>query len=87
LINVARPQLIDLFTLSDVIYKYIIASVVLDIIEKEPFDIHKTDLRLQEMINSPNIILTPHIAFYTRENNQRLGEKLIEEIVISTQSH
>jgi phosphoglycerate dehydrogenase-like enzyme len=80
LINPARPQLIDTLALARAIYTKEIAGAALDVIGQEPFDLRKSDLRIQEMVNSHNVILTPHIAWNTKEALKRLRNRAFEAI-------
>ncbi len=80
LINIARPQIVNTLDLAESIYNKCIAWVWLDIIEKEPFDVRKSDILIQEMVNSNNVLVTPHIAMMTREAIEKLGNSLILEL-------
>jgi phosphoglycerate dehydrogenase-like enzyme len=84
LVNMGRGKLIDTVALADALYRRKLAGAALDVIEGEPFNIRQADLRIQEMINSNNVVLTPHIAFNTKESTRRLGERVIQEIAALT---
>lgn len=80
LINVARAQVVDPLALAEAIYTGEIAGAALDLIDKEPFNLNHADMRIQEMVNSYKVILTPHIAYNTRESAIRLGERIVKEM-------
>jgi glycerate dehydrogenase len=80
LVNPARAQLVDTLALAEAIYNQDIAGAALDMIETEPFDIREADLRIQEMVNSFNVIVTPHIAWNTKEAAKRLEDRVVEAV-------
>lgn len=80
LVNCARWQIVDPLALAEAIYERRIAGAALDIVAREPFDSRTADPRLQEMINSNNVILTPHIAFNTKESTQRLSNRVLRTL-------
>lgn len=82
LINTARGELIDTEALVLGLKEKILAGAGLDVLEKEKelrgrLDGEKKIIELnQELIKMPNVIITPHIAFFTKE--------AVEEILEST---
>ncbi|MDB5179213.1 MAG: D-3-phosphoglycerate dehydrogenase [Patescibacteria group bacterium] len=80
LVNAGRGSVVDTLALADALYREKLAGAALDVIENEPFDIRTVDLRIQEMVNSNNVVVTPHIAFNTYESTERLGMRLIEAV-------
>jgi C-terminal binding protein len=73
LINTARGPIVDEAALLDALDSGHIAAAGLDVVEREPLD----NARLQE---HPNILLTPHTAFYSVEGYAELRTKTAEEI-------
>jgi len=73
LINMARGPIVHQGDLAQALHEGIIAGAALDVLEEEPPD--KND----PILNAPNCIITPHIAWASRESRQRL----IDEIVLN----
>jgi len=80
LVDTGRGKVVNTLALAQALYEQRLAGAALDVIENEPFNLRNADLRVQEMVNSNNVILTPHIAFNTRESTNRIGQRLIEEL-------
>jgi len=72
LINTARGGLVDEDALLDALKKQQISGAGLDVLEKEPpppaYPLLKADL--------PNLIITPHTAWASRESRQRLLDEI-----------
>ena len=71
LINTARGELVDTAALIDGLSKGIIAGAGLDVLEgekelKEKNNSHMVLLN-SELMKMPTVIITPHLAFYTKE--------------------
>ena len=77
LINTARGGLINEIDLVTAINEQWIAGVGLDVVEHEP--IHG-DSPLLSIINKPNVIITPHIAWTSDQAMQIQAEQLIGNI-------
>jgi C-terminal binding protein len=73
LINTARGPLVDECALLDALDSGHIAAAGLDVVEREPLD-------LERMREHPNILFTPHTAFYSVEGYNELRTKTAEEI-------
>jgi len=76
LINTARGALIDDYALIDALTKHKIAGAGIDVLRVEPprKGSPLLDLRL------PNLIITPHNAWASRQAMQRLAEQLIDNL-------
>ena len=76
LINTARGALIDDFALIEALEKHSIAGAGLDALREEPPRDGNPllDLRL------PNLIITPHVAWASREATQALADQVIDNI-------
>ncbi len=80
LINISRQTVIDENELAKRIVERKIAGAALDLLLKDPFKIDEHSLLIQEMVNMPNVIITPHIAAETKEANYNLGVITLENI-------
>jgi D-3-phosphoglycerate dehydrogenase len=80
LINAARQSIIDEYALSEALVKENIGGAALDLLIRDPFDINKYPIVIQEMVNLPNVIVTPHIASETAETGEKLGEVFLKNI-------
>jgi glycerate dehydrogenase len=77
LINTARGGLIDTTSLIAAIQQGQIAGVGLDVATVEPL---RADDPLQAIVNLPNVMITPHIAWASRTAQQRLADQLAAEL-------
>ncbi|MFA7440526.1 MAG: D-glycerate dehydrogenase [Sphingomonadaceae bacterium] len=80
LVNVARGALIDEAALADALARGEIAGAGLDVYEHEP-EITKA------LIDSPNVVLLPHLSSATFEGRQAMGEKVIANIRVFADGH
>lgn len=85
LVNVARSSILDKNELAQMLYEEKIAGVALDFLGKEPYCIQNDTILIQEMVNRPNVIITPHIGFNTIESTERLSVMVAEavELIVS----
>lgn len=72
LINTARGALVDTAALADALRLKKLGGAALDVIEGEetlfygkPGEAQSLSRDVQDLLNMPNVILTPHIAYYT----------------------
>ncbi len=75
LINTARGRIVDEAALVRALEHGWIAGAALDVLPSEP---PPQDHPLRRL---PNVILTPHVAFYSEESLQELQRKAAEEVV------
>jgi len=77
LINTARGELIDTEALIYGLKEGIIAGVGLDVLDRER-EFKKGDTI--PMLDMPNVVMTPHIAFDTKEAERRIMQTTIDNI-------
>ncbi|MEG3659003.1 hydroxyacid dehydrogenase [Arenibacter palladensis] len=77
-INSARGALIDELALLNALEKKQIAGAGLDVYSQEP--LNKTDHPLKKLYEMDNVILLPHLTFYTHEAMHRLELETMERI-------
>lgn len=76
LINTARGGLVDEAALAHALHAGLIAGAGFDVLTKEP----PHDGNPLLALNRPNFILTPHVAWASREAMQGLADQLIDNI-------
>lgn len=78
IINSARGALIDEMALVDALEKKLIAGAGLDVYSQEP--LNNMDHPLKKLYEMDNVILLPHLTFYTHEAMHRLEVETMERI-------
>ncbi len=76
LINSARGAIIDEKALVCAIKENWIAGLGLDVFSQEPLS--RPGHPMSELYDLPNVILSPHLTFYTRESMERLQTETLE---------
>ena len=74
LINTARGGLVDEQSLCDALVSGKLSAAAVDVVSAEPM---KQD---NPLLNAPNCIITPHIAWAPKESRQRLLDCVVENI-------
>lgn len=77
LINVGRGPIIDETDLAQALQNHTIAAAGLDVLEHEPI---LTDNPLAAISDSDRLIITPHLAWATKEARERLIDEVYENI-------
>lgn len=94
LINTARGSLIDIHPLIEALNNKQIAGAALDVLEgeqtlKEEAELFNKETSAEEyrkilenqmLFNLPNVIVTPHLAFYSKEAQQSILETVVKNI-------
>ena len=86
LINTARGQIVDTMALVNAIKNKKVAGACLDVSEFESvsfekFDFSKDNETYRFLIESPQVVLTPHIAGWTHESNLKMALILADKIL------
>jgi D-3-phosphoglycerate dehydrogenase len=76
LINVSRGALVDEAALGEALLTGRIAGAGLDVFSQEP--VTRSGHPLSCLLDLPNVLLTPHLTFYTREAMERLEQETLE---------
>jgi D-lactate dehydrogenase len=82
LINTARGELVDTEALVVGLKEGIIAGAGLDVLEEERTikENNKISILNHELMKMPNVIITPHIAFYSKEAVDSILQITLENI-------
>lgn len=80
IVNHARQKVIDELALAEFLVNGRLGGASLDMLLEDPFQIRKFPILIQEMVNLPNVIVTPHIGAETREANHALGEIFLQNV-------
>ncbi len=95
LINTSRGEVVETLALVEALEKGILAGAGLDVIEEEEFMADESSLIFEDhsnpedlknvlanqyLIDHPNVIITPHIAFDTKEAIERIFATTVENI-------
>ena len=74
LINCARGKVVDEKALLDALNAGKVAGAGIDVFEEEP-------TKNKELVNHPNVSVTPHIGAATKEAQNRIGEEVVTTIL------
>jgi glycerate dehydrogenase len=77
LINTSRGGLVDEAALVDALDRSLIAGVGFDVLTKEP---PAPDNPLLKILNHPNVIVTPHVAWASEEAMSEVWRQTIEAV-------
>lgn len=82
LINTARGEVVDTDALADALREKRIAGAALDVLPSEPPTVSQSIIRLwQEEFRPPaNLIITPHVAYYSESGLVEMRRKGAEEL-------
>ncbi len=74
-INTARGRIVDLAALGEALSRGPLAGAGLDVFEEEPLP------ATHPILGLPNLIATPHVAFYSERSIERVVSEAIEEVL------
>ncbi len=80
LVNVSRHTVVDEYALASSLIHHKIFGAALDLMITEPFNVKNYSVEIQEMVNLPNVIVTPHIAGVSKESSVTLGNMFVQNI-------
>lgn len=85
LINTARGQCVNTSDLMDAIEAGTVSGAALDVLEYEKLSFENLDSEalpdaFRRLISSDKVILSPHIAGWTHESNEKMARVLVEKI-------
>lgn len=83
LLNSARGEVADLEAIANGLEQGKILGAGLDVLENEKLDTlsPKQEATFQKLASMPNVILTPHVAGWTKESYLKISQVLAEKIV------
>ena len=74
LVNTSRGAIIDTIALANAIKEGVVLAAGLDVFEKEPIP------KDHPLISLPNVVLTPHMAWYSKESTRDLQKGAAREV-------
>jgi len=85
LINTSRGMVVDTAALYRGIKQGKVIGACLDVLEQEPLSAMDTSLRamVDELVQLPNVVITPHIAGYTFEALYKMSNALLTKVTAS----
>ena len=76
LVNTARGPLLVDDDLAEALQKGVIAGAAIDVYHREP------PSRETSLAKAPNLLMTPHLAWYSEESGWSIREKILENVVL-----
>ena len=82
LLNTARGEILPLADLVRLIDEQKVVGAGLDVLEQEPISqlADKQENIYEYLVNSPQILLTPHVAGWSRQSYQRINAVLVQKL-------
>ena len=83
-INTARGKCVDTLALLDALDQGKVKGAALDVLEFEALTFENTETQshvFQRLVQHPRVVLSPHIAGWTFESNEKMAQILSERIL------
>ena len=95
LVNVSRGEVVELEAIVEALKEGRLAGgVAIDTIDTEEVELHEKELKKEEipaikfekileksyLLNEDNVIISPHLAYYTKDASERILDTTVEEI-------
>jgi D-3-phosphoglycerate dehydrogenase len=86
IINTSRGSVLDASALCDALDAGMISGAGLDVLENEKPNLFNSEERglFERLIYDPRIVLTPHIAGYTRESPRKMAMVILEKLGLTS---
>lgn len=81
-VNTARGKILKLSDLKELLEQKKLYGAALDVLENEKLSTYSSEEKalLEQLLEQPNVLVTPHIGGWTYESYQRINEVLIEKL-------
>lgn len=81
-INTSRGSVQDTAAIVHALDNNLIRGAALDVLENEKLDTYTTEekVHIERLLNDPRIIITPHIAGYSNEAFEKMGNVLVQKL-------
>lgn len=87
LINVSRYQIVDAEAVAEAINEKTIAGYATDVPGPEPYSLNDQPEQIQKALRSPNVLVVPHIAGSTKEADEDLYSRMVNELIRLTSAN
>lgn len=87
LVNVGRGALVDEEALPEMVESGRLGGVALDVFSVEPSPGFAPFERLRQLVGKANVILTPHMAYGTRDVVEKVGKEVADNVIAVLEGH